>query len=219
LNRKIHFTVNDLTFDVLESSRFNVEKALRDNIVNWYTGPSFRVIRELFYRKKTAEEVYENDIKVFDREEIPTLLLHGTTGKFFDSIKMKGLLPSEQYNKVYLTDIMFIANLYSYKAANHLGGEPIVFIVNVAHIKHKLSKGFTAWALYNKNMGIFFHREFTFEEPISPKRIIGWYTPWGYKRTMSTLQYVLDQIEIVDEKEKEERELLQRNLDDLNKYS
>ncbi|MFW6008489.1 MAG: hypothetical protein ACOCP8_04405 [archaeon] len=76
-------------------------------------------------------------------------LMHGTTDKFLDEIKEKGIQPPgksgnmvtgpmaggylgvTQPNMVYLTNMEHIAEYYANRAAEAYGGNPIILIVNV----------------------------------------------------------------------------------------
>lgn len=115
-------------------------------------------------------------------DQIPNTLYHGTTTKFLPEIIKEGLLPIKagkcwkdvNDQQVYLTDSLFAAEFFALKATKKFGGEPVILLINVKGLKEKFKVGIER---FDKETPSAFdiYKEFSIEEPISPKRIKDWY--------------------------------------------
>ena len=191
---------NKLTTDFLSK--------LWDNTRRWYNGPLYKQLRQFHYKSNRGNFSYKQT------EEIPKLLLHGTTTQFLDEINKKGLLPQKaRNNETSLTDNMLMAELYAFLAVNYFGGEPAVLIVDARYIRYRFKRGYTWWFFGDKPLVILTHREFRYGKAISPNRIKDWYIPASFFGTLLALLQILNGIDLVDERERQERESLESLLE------
>jgi hypothetical protein len=109
---------------------------------------------------------------------IPDILFHGTTTKFFNSIINEGLLISEagkcgrdKEKGIWLTDSLYAAEGFALNATDKYAGEPMILLIDISELKNKLKLS------YGKNRrnypSVFdYFKRFSVDTSISPEQIL-----------------------------------------------
>lgn len=176
--------------------RFSFRTPIR-RAIQWFTGEICRQIREDNHKGVEREYQY--------KQNIPNLLFHGTSYESWHSIFTSGLLPKSDGN-VCLTDNIYVAELYAYKAAKNaiIHKDPIVLMVDIRNIKRKLSTYFD-FRFSPDTQSMIPYVEFKYGEAIPSDRIVGSYVPSFYL----TFHMLIDILESVPSRTiEEEKEIL-----------
>jgi len=152
------------------------------NAVYWFTGSVCRQVRKSHYQEESFTQYY-------DRRKIPTVLFHGTSIDFMDSIMSYGLLPKVE-EAVFLTDNLFLAEIYAYMACTKYGGSPFVIRVDVSHMKHKLTLQFDFLSKISDDLVILPYQQYVCNS-IQAKRLKEGYTPPSFSSTLFELICIL----------------------------
>lgn len=169
--------------------------------VHWFTGTISREVRKFHYEGKRFTLKYL--IK-----DIPTILFHGTSTRFLEDIKSNGLLPKGE-SKVFLTDNILIAEIYAYRAAKRFEGYPVVLLVNVGHIKHKLTIEFDFYTKRSGGLVVLPYMQYTCSY-IPPKRVVDAYIPPSFTAVLFELISILECIPNKTPEEKRELQYLRK---------
>jgi hypothetical protein len=115
--------------------------------------------------------------------DVPDILYHGTDETRWCNIKKQGLDPckigtnlasKDEEKAVFLTDSLYVADMYSLSAQQSFGGRPIILRVNIGDLKDKLFLGYDRFPL-DPYRAYQIYKEFSVRERISPRNIRNFY--------------------------------------------
>jgi len=109
---------------------------------------------------------------------IPDILFHGTTTKFFNSIIDEGLLISEagkcgrdKEKGIWLTDSLYAAEGFALNATDKYAGEPMILLIDISELKNKLKLSYGKNRINYPSVFDYFKR-FSVDTSISPEQIL-----------------------------------------------